>query len=64
MGAGRHRGAVIAAAVVVGFAGCVVLAYALLNPAPRGPVPGRYAAMSTVAHAYVEAAEHQDCGLT
>lgn len=57
----------MALAIVVGFAGCLALAFVLLNPqpvTPRGPVPASFAPMSTVARTYVEAAKHHDCGMT
>jgi hypothetical protein len=65
---GRGRPKVLVGLVIaVGVAGCIALAWVLLNPAPpaaRGAVAGAYAPMSTVAHTYVEAAKHQDCGMT
>lgn len=47
----------------------LVAAFALVNlpsgsPVPRGPVPGADATLSSTAHTYMEAAKHNDCGMT
>ena len=63
----RAKPFVVAVTIVAGFAAALVLAYVLLNPAapaPRGRVPGATAPMSTVADVYLNAAKHEDCGLT
>jgi len=57
----------LVAVAIVGAAAVLAVAYALLNPAdptPRGRVPGATAPMSTVADTYLNAAEHEDCGMT
>lgn len=59
---------VLALAIVAATAGALALAAVALDGAglvaPRGPVPGATAPMSTVAAVYLEAAKDEDCGMT
>lgn len=59
----------IALAIVVGLGGMLAGGLALMNTpsaaaVPRGPVPGAGATLSSTAHTYMEAAKHNDCGMT
>ncbi|MFE4950393.1 hypothetical protein ACFQ9V_09825 [Leifsonia sp. NPDC056665] len=59
----------IALAILAGLGGMLAAAFVLMNPPsnaplPRHPVPGPDATLSSTAQAYMEAAQHNDCGMT
>ncbi|MGN6760572.1 MAG: hypothetical protein ACTHJI_04480 [Leifsonia sp.] len=69
MAQSRWKAPLIALAIVFGLCGMLAGGLALLStpsaaPVPRGPVPGAGATLSSTAHTYMEAAKHNDCGMT
>lgn len=61
----RHP--VVTIGLVVGIGGALAggVAFAVsAAQAPHGPVPGPDATLTSTAHTYMEAAKHNDCGMT